>query len=161
MPGISYAGRRDRAERIQKLPAIVVDRMQADIVEKIRERTQHHVPVFDHVADAGGGAGIVLQHHEGAVLVAYDVGAADMDIGRVRQIDAAHDLSVIGVAQDQIGRQHAIPENHLIVVEIIQQMIKCRDALRNPVSIWRHSAAERTRGMTSNGKMRSIDAASE
>ena len=72
------------------LRAVVFDRAQADLVKQIRKGAQHHMPVFDDIAYPGGRPRIVLEDEERAALVPHDIGAADIDVGLVRQIDAAH-----------------------------------------------------------------------
>ena len=109
--------------------AVIVDRAQADLVEQIGKGAQHHVPVLDDIADARGCARVVLEHEECAALVADDVGAADIDIGLVWQIDAAHQRTIVAVAEDQIGRHHAVAQQVLLVVDVVEQQVERGDPL--------------------------------
>ena len=85
--------------------------------------------VLDDVADAGWRSRVVLQNHQGAVLVSDEVGAADVDVGAMREIDALHDGTVVGIAEYEVGRDHAILDDLLVVVEIVQQEVERGDAL--------------------------------
>ena len=64
-------------------------------------------------------------------LVADDVGAADVDVGPVRQIDAAHLRAVVAVAEDQLGRDDAVPQHLLLVVDVVEQQVERGDPLED------------------------------
>ena len=81
---------RDRFERRQQLVGIVLDRRHAMAGEQLRKQPQHDLPVLQHVGDAGGRAGIVLQHVEGLGIDAHDVDAGDVDVDVVRHLLAVH-----------------------------------------------------------------------
>ena len=73
------ARRRDRAQRREQFVGIVLDRRDAMHGEEIGEEPHHHFAVLQHVGDAGGRAGVVLEHIEAVVVGADDVDAGDMD----------------------------------------------------------------------------------
>jgi hypothetical protein len=52
--------------------------------------------------------GIVLEDPEPTILIADQVDAADTDIGLMAHGDAAHHRAVVGVAQNEIGRDDAV-----------------------------------------------------
>ena len=79
----------------QQPGAVIGDRAQPDAFQQVGEGAHHHVPVLDDIADARRRAGVVFEHHELARPVAHDVRAADVDIGAVRQVHAAHDRPVV------------------------------------------------------------------
>jgi hypothetical protein len=87
------------------------------------------VPVLDDVADAGRRADVVLEDEEAALLVPDDVGAADVHVGPVRQVEAPHGGAVVRVAEDELGREHAVAEDPLPVVEVLEQQIDRCDPL--------------------------------
>ena len=87
------------------------------------------MPVLDDVADAGRRAGVVFEHQELARPVAHDVRAADVHIGAVRQVDAAHDRPVVRIAEDELGRDHPVRQDLLVVVDVVQQVVERGDAL--------------------------------
>ena len=121
--------RRDLLQGRDQPRAVIVDWAQADVVEQVGKGAQHHVAVLDDVADPRRGAGIVFEHEKGAVFVAHDVGAADVDIGLVRQVDAAHVGPVVRVAEDQVGRDDAVRQHVLVVVDVVEQQVDRGDAL--------------------------------
>ncbi len=82
------------------------------------------MPVLDDIADPRRGAGIVFEHAEFAVAAADNVGAADIDIGFVRDRDAAHARAVVRVAEDQIGGKNAVFQDLLVVIEVIEQQVQ-------------------------------------
>ena len=85
--------------------------------------------VLDHIGDARGGAGVVLQHQEGAGFVAHDIGAADMHIGVERHVEADHRLAVAGVLQHQFGRDDLVGEDLPLVVDVAQEHVQRPHAL--------------------------------
>jgi hypothetical protein len=58
--------------------------------KQLRKQPQHDLAVLQHVGDAGGRAGIVLEHVEGLGVDAHDVDAGDMDVDVVRDFLAVH-----------------------------------------------------------------------
>jgi len=89
------------------------------------------VPVLDDIADPGWGARIILEHPEYAVTAANDVGAANIDVGFVSDRHAPHMRPVIGVAQDQFGRNDAVLQDLLFVIEVVEQQVEGGDPLND------------------------------
>jgi hypothetical protein len=50
-----------------------------------------------------------------------------MDIGLVRQIDAAHQRAVVAVAEDQFGRDDTFPQYELFVLDVTEQQVERGD----------------------------------
>ena len=100
---------------------VILDRAQADLVDQVGKRAQHHVPVLDDIAHPGRGAGIVFEDAERALLVANDVGAANVDVGVVRNFDPLHLWPPIGVTEDKIRRDDPILQDVLAVIEVGEQ----------------------------------------
>ena len=99
--------RRHRVQRRQQLLRIVLDRGDAVEGEEVGEEPHHHFAVLQHVGDAGGRAGVVLQHVEVGVVDAHDVDAGDLHVDAVGQLQSGHLGPEIGVAVDQFGRDQA------------------------------------------------------
>ena len=87
------------------------------------------MPVLDHVGDARGRAAVVFQNLEAAQLVAHQVGAVDVHVGAVGHVDAAHLRAIVLVAQDQLGRNHAVAEDLLVVIDVLQEEVDGGDPL--------------------------------
>jgi hypothetical protein len=121
---LAHVDRGDLVHRLMQARAVLVDVAQADVARQVREGAQHHVPVLDHVGDAGGRARIVLQHAELPVAAAHQIDAADMDVGIVRQIQTGHLRAVVLVLQDQLGRDDAVLEDLLLVINVAQEEVE-------------------------------------
>jgi hypothetical protein len=121
--------RRDFAHRGDQSQPVIVDCAQPYIVHQIGEGALHDLAVFDHVTDARRRAGIVFQDPEDAVGAADNIGAADIDVGLVRDFYVAHLRPEIIVAEDQIGRNDAIAQDQLAVIEVIEQEVERGDPL--------------------------------
>ena len=89
------------------------------------------MPVFDDIAYTGGRPRIVLENEERAVLVPHDIGAADIDVCLVRQIDVAHRRAIVAVAEDQLRRDDAVAQDMLLMVDIVEQQVDRGDPLRD------------------------------
>jgi len=95
------------------------------------------------------------------VFVPHDIGPADVDIGLVRQIDAAHRRAIVAVAEDQLRRDDPVPQDVLFMVNIVEQQVDRGDPLRNATLEVLPFFGRQDRGMTSKGRMRSIVLKSE
>ncbi len=88
--------------------------------------------VLDDVGDAGGRARIVLEHAEHAVLVAHNVGAADVNVGAEGHGEALHLGPVVGVAEDEILRHHPVLQDLPVVVDVVQEEVQRGNTLLHP-----------------------------
>ncbi len=100
-------GRRDRLQRREQLLRIVLDRGDAVLGEEVGEEPHHHLAVLQHVGDAGGRAGIVLEDVEVVLVGPHDVDAGDVDVDVVGQLQPGHLGPVVGVAVDEVGGDDA------------------------------------------------------
>ena len=127
--GIADAGGRDFRHGVVQAQPVLIDAADFQPGHEVGEHAQGHVAVFHHIGDAGGGAGVVLQHHELAGFVAHDIGAADMHIGVERHVEADHRLAVAGIAQHQFARDNAVLEDLALVVNVVKEHVQRADAL--------------------------------
>ena len=123
------AGRGDFGHGVVQAQAVLVDAADPQAGHQVGHHAQAHVAVFDDVGDAGGGAGVVFEDAEGAGFVADDVGAADMDVGVERHIEADHRLAVAGVFQHQFGGDDLVGEDFAFVVDVAQEHVERADTL--------------------------------
>ena len=121
--------RRDRFQRRQQLVRIVLDRRDPMAREQFRKQPQHDFPVLQHVGDAGGRAGVVLEHVEDLGIDAHDVDAADMDVDVVRHLLAVHLRPEHRVLKHQVFRDHAGPQNLASRIDVAQIVVDGLDAL--------------------------------
>src|ERR671913_468448 len=123
----------DLAQGRKQLQPVIVNRTQADTIEQVGKCAQHHVPVLDDIADARWRACVVLEDHQGAVLVTDEISATDVDIRPVWQVETLHDRTVVGVTEHEIGWNNAISEDFLLMVDIVEQEVERRDSLDYPL----------------------------
>ncbi len=74
----------------------------------------------------------------------------------MRHIDPDHLAPEMPGPHDQAARHHAVVQDLLIVIDVVDEEIERLDALLQPRSIIDHSSAGIRRGIRSNGKMRSV-----
>ena len=98
-------------------------------MEQFREHLHHRFAVFQHVADTGRRAGIVLQHVELVFAGAHDVGADDMGIDAARRAEADHLRQEGVVLLDQFARNAAGPDDLLLVVDVVEEGVERDDPL--------------------------------
>ena len=120
---------RDRVQGRQQLVGIVLHRGDAVAGEQFRKQPQHDLPVLQHVGDAGGRAGIVLEHVEGLGIDAHDVDAADMHVDVVRHLLTVHLRPEHRILEHQILRHDAGLEDFAPVVDVVDVVVDGLDAL--------------------------------
>ena len=123
MPGVSSAmigsaehWRRHRAQRVEQLLGVMLDRRDAVPREQFGEQPHHHLAVLQHVGDAGGRAGIILEHVETFRRHPHDVDAGDMRVDVVGDMSARssrpeHRVLKYQVLRDDAGAQHLAPRH--------------------------------------------------
>ncbi len=111
----------DEAEHVEERGRVIVGAANVVLLEDLREDPLEHLAVLEHVADARGGAAVVLQHQVTAVRVADQVGAADVDVN-VLGNGGAHELAAEeSTLVDQLRVDDAVAEDELIVVDVLQE----------------------------------------
>ena len=122
--------RRQRAQRGQQQLRIMLDGPHAVALKELRKGPLHHAAVGEHVAHAGGHAQIVFEHHKLAVVQPQQIRAHHRDVDVARHLQAAHLAPVVLAAVDQFARHHAVVQDLGVEVDIAQEKIERRDALR-------------------------------
>lgn len=123
------AGRSERGKALAKQIGIVLHRPHAVLVEEFRKHLHHGFPVFQHVADAGRRAGIVLQHIVLVFAGAYDVGTDDVGVDAARRPEADHLRQEGVVLLDQFARDAPGADDLLLVVDVVEKGVERDDAL--------------------------------
>ena len=112
--------------------AIMVHRLDADAFKHSRKRALHRAAVFQNVTHAGRTAAVVFQHQIIAVPVADQIRAADVDVNALRHFEI-HELAPEMSARQNIKlRDDAVLHDFLLVINVVQEKIQRRDALRKP-----------------------------
>ena len=130
--GVDCAERRDGPEDAQELLRVVVDRADAAALEQVGERPLHRLAVLEHVARAGGRAEVVLEHEVAAVAVADDVDPGHVGVDAAGRVEAHHLPAEVARAEDELGRDLALAEDPLLVVDVVEEQVERPDALREP-----------------------------
>ena len=116
-------------EHFEQFGRIILHRAHAAGLEDLGEGAFQGAAVLQHITDPGGAAGVVLEHKVVTLGVADDVGAADMDV------DVARHLHVYELAPEMfrrhhvVGRDGAVVEDVLLVVDVVQKEVQRGDAL--------------------------------
>ncbi len=144
-------GGRHRFQRRQQFVRIVLDRRHAMAREQFREQPHHDLAVLQHVRDAGGRAGIVLEHVEGLGVDAHDVDAGDLHVDVVRHALPAHFRAEGGIAVDEIVGNDAGAQDVARAVDVLDEGVERLDALgeallQQPPFAGRHDARDDVEG---------------
>ena len=83
----------------------------------------------NNVTDAAGTAAIVLQHHVSAVRTADQVRAADVNINVLGDIETDEFAAEMFAGKDEKGRNDAVLDDFLLVVNVAQEKIERGDTL--------------------------------
>ena len=106
-----------------------------------------------------GSPEVVLQDEQAAVAVADQVGADDVDVLVVGDVDADDLAAEVPREHDEPSRDDPVPEDLLPVVDVVHEQVESLDPLRaDRTSTTAHSSAGRMRGIGSNGRIRSAPA---
>ena len=124
--------RRHRLHRLEQAVGIAVDRRDAEFAEQLGTQPQHRLAILQHVADARGGAGIVLQHEEIVGTRADQVDAADMRPDAVRRPHAGDLRPELWVAEDQVLREHALLQDAALAIDVVEKGVDRLDPLDEP-----------------------------
>jgi hypothetical protein len=119
-------------ERAAQVDRVVLNRLHLDAGEKLGEHLQHRFPVLQHVGDARGRAGVVLQHEEFVLAGAHKVDADDMGIDIARRRHADHLRQEGLVLRDQIDGDAARAQDFLPVVDVVQEGVDGAHPLLDP-----------------------------
>ena len=121
--------RRTGAKRGQQLLRVLVDGQHPVALEQWCELTLHRCSVLEHVAGTRGRAEVVFEHEVLAVLVAHDVDARDMRIDAPGRVDVDHLAAKVLRAEDERGRNPAVAQDSLVVVDVVQEEVERTDPL--------------------------------
>ena len=122
-------------QRREEHARVVVHGPDAHRRERLREDVGHGTAVGDDVADPGRHAHVVLEHPEGAHLVADEVDAGDVHAHAVARADPHDGPVVVLRARDEAPRDdalvHGAGDLTLARVDVIEEGLERRDALHH------------------------------
>ncbi len=102
----------------------MIDRAHADALEEIGETALHRPAVFQHIAHAAGTSAVVLQHHVGAVGPANEVGAADMNVDVLGDVEIDEFAAEMFAGKDVKRGDDAVLDDFLIVIDVAQKEVE-------------------------------------
>ncbi|MOA00318.1 hypothetical protein D3C78_1196750 [compost metagenome] len=123
------AGRCERSERLAQQIGVILHPAHAVFVEEFREHLHHRFAVFQHVADTGGGAGIVFQNVELVFASADNVSADNMGVDAAGRSEADHFRQEGFVFLDDFAGNAPGADDFLLVVDIVEESIEGENAL--------------------------------
>ena len=129
---VRHAGGRDVVEHPQQLLRVVLHRTHADVLEHAGERPLHRAAIFEHVAHAAGAAPVVFQHQPLPAVIANQVRAANVDVNVLGHVEPCELAPEMFSRQDVVRRDDAVLEDALLVVDVVEEEVQRRDALRQP-----------------------------
>ena len=127
--GTRLLARTERAQHVVELRRVVIDRQDGGALEQLGEHALHHLAVLEHVGHTRRHAQVVLEHVHRAVLVADQVGAADVCPGAERWFDALDVGTVVLRSRDDRGRHQAVLDEFLGVVAVVYEEVQRGRAL--------------------------------
>ena len=130
--GLLHAGGRQRAQHVEQLRRIVIDRQDTGGLEHLGEHAFYDLAVLEHVRHPGGDAQIVLQHVHRAVGAAHQVRAADVRPDALRRVNADALRAKVGRIGQVSAREHVIAHDALLVVDVVDEQIERLRALLQP-----------------------------
>ena len=126
---VGLVGGRGIAQRPQQVRGVVVDRAHPMGGEQVRENPRHGAPVLHDIGHPRRRAQVVLENPPVAAVIADQVDAGDVDAHAVGR-DDAHGLAVEVLAgRDQAARDHAVAQDLLIPVDVVEVALEGIDAL--------------------------------
>ena len=119
-------------ERTEQFVRIIAHGAHPHTDEQFGQSLGHDPAVGDHVADAGRHPHIVFEHAPGALFVADQVDAADLDAHAIRGVDAGGLAVEVARRRDEPGGDHAILDRVLLTVDVGQEGFERSHPLLDP-----------------------------
>ena len=120
------------AQAGQQHVGVCLDRPHRIVGEQVGEQPHHHLAVLQHVGDPRRRAAIVFQHVEAVLARADQIDAGDMHPDPARRPPALHLGHIVGIGQDQFGRDDARLQAFLRPVDVGQEQVHGPDPLDQP-----------------------------
>src|SRR5438876_8323418 len=127
--GVLFSGGRDVSKNVEQFLAVIFHRPDPMLGEEIWKNTAHDLPILNDIGDAGRAAGIILEHEKVAVSIAHQIGAANVDVNVVRDVEVHELRAEMGRLPHVILGNHTIAQNRLAVIDVVQEKIERGDSL--------------------------------
>ena len=130
--GVRDVGRRRVAQGAQQVRRVVVDRTHPVGAEQVGKHPGHHPAVLHDVGDPRRRAQVVLEDPEGALGVADDVDAGDVDADPVGRGDPGRFAVEVLAGTDQSPRDDPVAQDLLVAVDVVEEPLEGDHALGDP-----------------------------
>ncbi len=127
--GIGHVGGRCLTQRAQQVRRVVADRADPVGGEQVGKDPRHGAAVLHHVGHPRRGPQVVLEHPEGALFVADQVDAGDVDPDAVGRHDARGLPVEVVAGGHQPARDHPVAQDLLVAVDVVEVGLQRGDAL--------------------------------
>ncbi len=119
-------------QRMQQHIGIGLDRPDRIVGEQVGEQPHHHLAVLQHVGDPRGRAAVVFQHVEAVLARAHQIDAGDMNPDAARRAAALHLGHIVGIGQDQFGRDDPGLQTFLRAIDVGEEEVDRANPLGEP-----------------------------
>ena len=119
-------------QRLAKQERIVLDRAHRVVGEELGEHAMQQAAVLQHVRHAARAAAIVLEHAVLPPVIANDVGADHVGEDGPGRKDPDQLALVLLAREHELGRDHAVLQALLVVVDVADEEIERGDPLHEP-----------------------------
>ncbi len=124
--------RGNRPQVLEQQVGIVLHRPDRLRREQLGKQPHHHLAVLEHVRHAGRHAKVVLEDEELAAVGAHEIDAGDVRVDAAGDVHALHLAAVLRVAEHALGRDHALVQDALLVIDVAEECVQRRDPLLQP-----------------------------
>jgi len=103
--------------------------MNPGLFKDIGKGPFEHLPVFKDIGDSGGTTKVIFKDVEAAVTITYKIGSGDVApyfLGRGKTFTL---LSIGLAAQDQVLRYDFVFKDFLVVIDVLEKLVECKNPL--------------------------------
>src|SRR5438477_11384220 len=120
---------RDVSKNVEQLLALVIHRPDPVLGKEIWKNTAHDLPVLNDVGNARRAARVIFENKKIAIPIAHQIGAANVDVNVLRDAEVHELRPEMRRLPDVILGNHAIAQNRLAVIDVVQEEVERGDSL--------------------------------
>src|SRR5438874_3994249 len=126
---ILFPCRRDVSKNVEQFLAVIFHRPDPVLGKEIWKNTAHDLPVLNDVGNARRAARVIFENKKIAVAITHQIGAANVDVNVLRDAEVHELRPEMSRLPDVILGNHAIAQNRLAVIDVVQKEIERGDSL--------------------------------
>ncbi len=115
---------RERSKKAGKLVGVVVDGVDVEVAEQVREDTLGDLAVLEHVRDPRRHAQVVFEHVHSPVRVTYEIAATDMGPDSLRRVDPLALREVVHRRGQHLVRENSIGDDLGVAVKVVNEKVE-------------------------------------